>query len=66
MRTPAIIQRGGHLQVGLETNPDCGRRNTDMVAAAAELCRDVGLHRASNVEARNLLGLRSAISRPPA
>ena len=61
-----VIERGGHLQVGLEPNPDHSRSNTELVAAAVALCRDVGLHPASSVEARTLLGLRGAINRPPA
>ena len=33
-----VIERGGHLQVGLEPNPDPHKSNVDLVAEAATLC----------------------------
>lgn len=58
-----VIERGGHLQVGLEPNPDPIRSNTDLVSAAVELCREMGRRPATSVEARALLGLRGTINR---
>jgi uncharacterized protein (DUF849 family) len=57
------IECGGHLQVGLEPNPDRNRSNTELVSAAVELCRESGRRPATSLEARELLGLRSAVNR---
>jgi len=57
-----VIERGGHLQVGLEPNPDPYKSNVELVADAAALCRELGRHPASCEETRELLGLRPAIT----
>lgn len=59
-----VIDRGGHLQVGLEPNPDRARRNVELVHAAVEFAREMGRYPASCAEARELLGLGAAINRP--
>ncbi len=51
-----VIERGGHLQVGLEPNPT-GGRNVELVAAAVALAQELKRHPASCSEARELLGL---------
>jgi 3-keto-5-aminohexanoate cleavage enzyme len=55
-----VIERGGHLQVGLEPNPDPQRGNVDLVLAAVDFCAGLGRRPASCTEARTLLGLQSA------
>ena len=57
-----VIERGGHLQVGLEPNPDRVRGNRELVSAAALLCRDLGRSVASSAQAREILGLRAAVN----
>lgn len=57
-----VIDRGGHLQVGLEPNPDPVRRNLELVRAAVELAREMNRHPASCAEARELIGLPAAIN----
>jgi uncharacterized protein (DUF849 family) len=54
-----VIERGGHLQVGLEPNPDPRKGNVDLVAEAAALCAELGKRPASCDETRELLGLRA-------
>ncbi len=61
-----VIERGGHLQVGLEPNPDRLRNNVELVLAAVDLCRQLGRRPASSQETRQILGLKAAINRPPA
>lgn len=55
-----VIERGGHLQVGLEPNPHAHKSNVDLVAEAAALCRELGKRPASCDETRQLLGLERA------
>jgi uncharacterized protein (DUF849 family) len=55
-----VIERGGHLQVGLEPNPDPKRSNIELVNAAVDFCATLGRRPASCREARTLLGLRDA------
>lgn len=57
-----VIDLGGHLQVGLEPNPDRTHRNVELVGAAVELVREMNRHPASCAEARGLLGVRAAIN----
>jgi uncharacterized protein (DUF849 family) len=52
-----VIERGGHLQVGLEPNPDRQRGNVELVTAAVELCRSLGRRPASSTEARAIIDL---------
>ncbi len=52
-----VIERGGHLQVGLEPNPDPHKSNVELVGEAVALCRELGKRPASCREARELLGL---------
>lgn len=52
-----VIERGGHLQVGLEPNPDPDRSNVELVAAAVDFCNALGRPPATSREARTLLGL---------
>jgi uncharacterized protein (DUF849 family) len=61
-----VIERGGHLQVGLEPNPDRIRGNVELVSAAVQLCHELGRQPASCVQAREILGLKAAINLPPA
>jgi 3-keto-5-aminohexanoate cleavage enzyme len=58
-----VIERGGHLQVGLEPNPDPERGNVDLVSEAASLCRELGKRPATCDESRELLGLGRAATR---
>ena len=58
-----VIERGGHLQVGLEPNPDPHKSNVDLVAEAATLCAELGKQAATCEEARELLGLGRAVTR---
>jgi uncharacterized protein (DUF849 family) len=53
------VERGGHIRVGLEDNPD-GPANTDMVRRAIALCREVGRPIATAEETRAILGLQPA------
>ena len=54
-----VVERGGHLQVGLEPNPDRTRDNRELVEAAVGLCAEIGRRPATIDEARALLGLGS-------
>jgi len=54
-----VVERGGHLQVGLEPNPDRMRGNRELVEAAVALCAETGRRAATIDETRALLGLRS-------
>jgi 3-keto-5-aminohexanoate cleavage enzyme len=51
------LERGGHLQVGLEPSGDRTRGNADLVAEAAELIRTIGREPATIKEARTLIGV---------
>ncbi|MBK5287931.1 MAG: 3-keto-5-aminohexanoate cleavage protein [Acidimicrobiia bacterium] len=50
------LERGAHLRVGLEDQPD-GPHNAEIVAAAAALCADVGRPVATPADTERLLGL---------
>ena len=52
-----VIELGGHLQVGLEPNPDRRRCNAELVAEAAALCSALGRRPASSAETREILQL---------
>jgi uncharacterized protein (DUF849 family) len=54
-----VVECGGHLQVGLEPNPDRARGNRELVEAAVALCAEVGRRPATIDETRALLGLRT-------
>jgi 3-keto-5-aminohexanoate cleavage enzyme len=54
----AALERGGHLRVGLE-DWDTGPSNTEQVAAAAELCAEVGRPIATIADTEERLGLPS-------
>jgi 3-keto-5-aminohexanoate cleavage enzyme len=56
-----VVERGGHLQVGLEPNPDRTRGNRELVEAAVALCEETGRRPATIDETRSLLGLRAVI-----
>jgi len=52
------LERGGHLQVGLEPYAGDGTpSNQDLVRQAAELARGVGRPIATSLEARRVIGL---------
>jgi 3-keto-5-aminohexanoate cleavage enzyme len=51
------LERGGHLQVGLEPSGDRTRGNVALVTQAVELARDVGREPATIGEARGLIGV---------
>ena len=53
-----VVERGGHLQVGLEPNPDRARGNRELVEAAVALCAQIGRRPATIDETRALLALR--------
>jgi 3-keto-5-aminohexanoate cleavage enzyme len=55
-----VIERGGHLQVGLEPNPDPRRSNVELVAAAVDLCKRLGRQCANSTQARGIIGLPPA------
>jgi 3-keto-5-aminohexanoate cleavage enzyme len=55
-----VIERGGHLQVGLEPNPDPERSNVELVAAAVDLCKRLGRRCATSAQARAIIGLPQA------
>ncbi len=57
----AALERGAHLRVGLEDQPD-GPRNVDIVNAAAALCAEVGRPVATLADTERMLRL----DRPPA
>ena len=52
-----VIERGGHLQVRLEPNPDRTRGNRELVESAVALCIELGRRPATIAETRALLGL---------
>ncbi len=63
------LDRGGHLQVGLEPSGDAQRSNVELIEGAVALLRSQGCHPASCAEARAIIGLapvdREAIRRRP-
>lgn len=61
-----VLRRGGHLQVGLEPNPDAQRSNVELVDEAVALCRESGKRPATCEQARELLGLGPAATRDAA
>lgn len=50
------LERGAHLRVGLEDQPE-GPRNAELVAAAASLCAELGRPVATLADAERILGL---------
>ena len=55
-----VIERGGHLQVGLEPNPDRARGNVELVSAAAHCAPNSGDRPASSCSRRvRFLGLKA-------
>ena len=54
--TRVALERGAHLRVGLEDQPD-GPANAELVAGAARLCEQVGRPVATLIETERLLGL---------
>jgi uncharacterized protein (DUF849 family) len=63
----AALTLGGSIRVGLEDNfylPDgtMARSNGDLIAKARQMCEDAGRRPAAVQEARELLGLRAAVS----
>jgi 3-keto-5-aminohexanoate cleavage enzyme len=66
MLVAAALTLGGSIRVGLEDNfylPDgaMARSNGDLIAKARQMCEDAGRRPASVQEARELLGLRTAV-----
>jgi uncharacterized protein (DUF849 family) len=66
MLVAAALTLGGSIRVGLEDNfylPDgtMARSNGDLVAKARQMCGDAGRRPATVLEARELLGLRTAV-----
>jgi uncharacterized protein (DUF849 family) len=66
MLIAAALTLGGSIRVGLEDNfylPDgtMARSNGDLVAKARQMCEDAGRRAATVLEARELLGLRTAV-----
>ncbi len=57
--TKLALERGGHLRVGLEDDPDASS-NHELVERAAALCGDVGRPIATRAEADDLLNLAPA------
>jgi uncharacterized protein (DUF849 family) len=57
------IQRGGHVQVGLEPSGDCVRTNVDLVAEAASLAESLGRQPATADDTATLLGLPNRAQR---
>jgi 3-keto-5-aminohexanoate cleavage enzyme len=51
------LERGGHIQVGLEPSGDRTRDNVELVQEAVELARRMGREPASSEEARQILNL---------
>jgi uncharacterized protein (DUF849 family) len=67
MLVAAALTLGGSVRVGLEDNfylPDgtMARSNGDLIAKARQMCEDAGRRPAAVQEARELLGLRAAVS----
>ncbi|HEY4408295.1 MAG TPA: 3-keto-5-aminohexanoate cleavage protein [Acidimicrobiia bacterium] len=57
-----VLEAGGHLSVGIERVGRSGSpRNVDLVAQAAQLCRDCGRQPLSPAGARAALGLNPAL-----
>jgi 3-keto-5-aminohexanoate cleavage enzyme len=54
--TRVALERGGHLRVGIEDDPDA-TDNRALVERAAALCRDVGRRVATLAETETILGL---------
>ena len=54
------LERGGHLQVGLEPSGDARRSNVELVQEAVALAADVGRPIATAAQARALLQLPQA------
>jgi uncharacterized protein (DUF849 family) len=54
------LERGGHLQVGLEPSGDRSRSNVDLVAEAVALARAAGRRPADSAEARAIIGMPRA------
>ena len=54
------LERGGHLQVGLEPSGDARRRNVELVQAAVALAAEMGRLVATPTQARVLLRLPGA------
>lgn len=54
--TRVALERGGHLRVGIEDQPDA-RSNVDLVRGAAELCAELGRPVATLTDAERILGL---------
>jgi 3-keto-5-aminohexanoate cleavage enzyme len=66
MLVAAALTLGGSIRVGLEDNfylPDgtMARSNGDLIAKARQMCEDAGRRPATVLEARELLGLRTAV-----
>jgi uncharacterized protein (DUF849 family) len=66
MLVAAALTLGGSIRVGLEDNfylPDgaMARSNGDLIAKARQMCEDAGRRPATVQEARELLGLRTAV-----
>jgi uncharacterized protein (DUF849 family) len=66
MLVAAALTLGGSIRVGLEDNfylPDgtMARSNGDLIARARRMCEDAGRRPATVQEARELLGLRTAV-----
>jgi uncharacterized protein (DUF849 family) len=60
--TRLVLEAGGHLSVGIERTGRGGApRNVDLVARAAELCRDCGRPPLTPAETRAALGLKPAL-----
>lgn len=54
------LERGGHLQVGLEPSGDARRTNVELVQAAVALAAEVGRPVATPAQAAQILGLSRA------
>jgi uncharacterized protein (DUF849 family) len=52
-----VVELGGHMQVGLEPNPDRARGNRELVEAAVALLTEIGRRPASIDETRAIIGL---------
>ncbi len=66
MLVAAALTLGGSIRVGLEDNfylPDgaMARSNGDLIAKARQMCEDAGRRAATVQEARELLGVRTAV-----
>src|SRR5436305_11886461 len=66
MLVAAALTLGGSIRVGLEDNfyladGSMARSNGDLIAKARQMCEDAGRRPATVLEARELLGLRTAV-----